>query len=103
MSDWTFVTNHSLVLSYINRNSRTTALGIAQAVGITERTAHKIIADLEQSGYITRKKVGRQNRYLINPGLSIRQPGHEEVAVGELLKVLGWKRTGTAKEQMRLL
>ncbi len=103
MSKWTFVTNHSLVLSYINRNPRTTGREIAQAAGITERTALKIIADLEEGGYITRKKVGRQNRYLINPSLSIRHPSHEEVAVGELLKVLGWKRTGIAKEQMRLL
>ena len=103
MVKWAFITNHGLVLSYIARKPRSTARVIAQAVGITERTAHKIIAELEEAGYISRKRVGRQNRYQINANLPLRHPSHDEVAVGELIQVLKWRGTDVAKEQMKLL
>jgi DNA-binding Lrp family transcriptional regulator len=38
---------------------------IATAVGITERAAIRIITELEESGYVTRERVGRRNRYSI--------------------------------------
>jgi DNA-binding MarR family transcriptional regulator len=92
MRGWTFITNHGLVLSHIARHPRSTAREIAAAVGITERATHKIIADLEAEGYIERRRVGRRNIYRLNPDLLLRHPAHGEIAVGELLKVLGWKR-----------
>ena len=45
-SRWTFITNHGLVLSYISHNPTSTAREIAQHIGVTERTTHKIISDL---------------------------------------------------------
>jgi DNA-binding transcriptional ArsR family regulator len=81
-----------MVLSYISRHPRTTALDLAMAIGITERATRKIIADLLDEGYITKRREGRRNRYRINPDLPLRHPAHEETAVGDLLKVLGWKR-----------
>lgn len=92
MPQWTFLTNHAMVLSYISRHPRTTALDLAMAIGITERATRKIIADLLDEGYITKRREGRRNRYRINPDLPLRHPAHEETAVGDLLKVLGWKR-----------
>ena len=50
MADWTFITNHGLVLAAIAKNPQSTARQIGDAVGITERTAHKLILDLEQGG-----------------------------------------------------
>ena len=97
MSEWTFLTNHALVLSYIARHPRTTALDLANAIGITERATRKIIADLLDAGYVTKKREGRRNRYRINPELPLRHPSHEETAVGELLQALGWKRRGHAR------
>jgi predicted HTH transcriptional regulator len=46
MPEWTFLTNHALVLSLIARQPYTTALELANTVGITERAIRKIIADL---------------------------------------------------------
>ena len=92
MAEWTFITNHGLVLSYIARHPRSTAREIAVAVGITERAVHRMIADLSASGYITRRRSGRQNVYRINPDLGLRHDSHErEVLVGDLLEALGWK------------
>ena len=94
MSDWTFITNHGLVLASIAKNPQKTAREISGDVGITERTAHKIIVDLEQEGYIERVKVGRQNTYRIDPDVPIRTG---DAAVGELLAMFGWKRRKTTE------
>jgi DNA-binding MarR family transcriptional regulator len=89
MSDWTFITNHGLVLASIANNPQKTAREIGNDVGITERTAHKIILDLESDGYITKTKVGRHNTYRIHSSVPIKSG---EAAVEELLLMLGWKR-----------
>ena len=91
MAEWTFLTNHAVVLSYLARHSRVTARDLANAIGITERTTRKIIADLLDAGYITKKREGRRNRYRVNPNLALRDPAHEETAVGDLLLALGWR------------
>ena len=92
MPDWTFLTNHALVLSYIAHHPRITARELANAIGITERATRKIIADLLDTGYITKKRDGRRNRYRVNPDVTLRHPSHGETAVGDLLEALGWKR-----------
>lgn len=94
MPEWTFLTNHALVLSYIAHYHRITARDLANAIGITERATRKIIADLLKAGYITKKREGRQNRYRVNPDLTLRHPSYRETAVGDLLQALGWKRRG---------
>jgi len=92
MPEWTFLTNHALVLSYIARHSRITARDLANAIDITERTTRKIIADLLDTGYIDKKREGRRNRYRVNLDLALRHPVHGETAVGDLLGALGWRR-----------
>lgn len=94
MADWTFITNYGLVLASIAKNPEMTAREISSNIGITERTTHKIITDLEKEGYIERVKVGRNNIYGINPDLSIRAG---DAAVGELLTILGWRSRKTQK------
>jgi len=92
MPEWTFLTNHALVLSYIARHPRITARELAGEIGITERATRKIIVDLLDEGYITKKREGRRNRYRVNPDVTLRHPSHGETAVGDLLEALGWKR-----------
>jgi len=91
MPEWTFITNHGLVLASIAKHPEKTAREIGDDVGITERTAHKIIMDLAREGYITKTKVGVQNTYTIHPDLQIKTG---DASVGELLVMLGWKRRG---------
>ena len=94
MPEWTFLTNHGLVLSYVACRPRVTALELSNLVGITERSVRKILNDLEADGYITKKREGRRNHYRVNPELPLRHPGHGETAIGDLLEALGWKRRG---------
>ena len=91
MSDWAFITTHGLVVAAIAKHPRSTAREIGDTVGVTERTAHKIITDLEEGGYITRTKVGRKNKYTIHPDTPMADDAND-AAVGELLVMLGWKR-----------
>mgnify|MGYP001069370760 CR=1 FL=1 len=85
---WTFITNHGLILSYISHKASSTAREIAMYVGVTERTTHKIISDLETEGYITRRKVGRRNVYSVDPQLPLRHHTKQDIMVSELLEAL---------------
>ena len=85
---WTFITNHGLVLSYIFHNSTSTAREIANYIGVTERTTHKIISDLESAGYIKRRKIGRRNVYNVDPRLPLRHHTKADIMVEDLLESL---------------
>ena len=85
---WTFITNHGLVLRYIYQNPTSTAREIADVIGVTERTTHKIISDLEREGYLSKRKVGRRNVYSVNPDLPLRHHTNEDIKVSELLEAL---------------
>jgi DNA-binding transcriptional ArsR family regulator len=61
---------------------------IATAVGITERSAHKILSELVDDGYVERERRGRRNRYKVKLELPLRHPLVREHEVGDLLKIL---------------
>ena len=85
---WSFITNHAVVLTLLNREENLTSREIAITSGITERTVIRIIKDLEEAGYITKRKEGRQNRYTINKDLPLRRADHQEVNVYALIQLL---------------
>jgi DNA-binding transcriptional ArsR family regulator len=90
VTQWTFLTNHALVLSLIAKNPTITALQMAMAIGITERAVRKVIAELVKIGYINKAREGRGVRYQVNSSMPLRHPTHREVAVVDFLKALGW-------------
>ena len=92
MAKWTFLTNHALVLSYLAKQPSITAREISIDCGITERSIRKIIANLDEAGYISKRRVGRGMRYRINPDLLLRHDTYNEIAIGDFLQALGWKR-----------
>lgn len=83
-----FLTNHALVLVYVSRRPESTGLEIAQGVGITERAARKIVADLLATGYIDTEKVGRRNRYHVDILRPLARIGERDLTVGQLLEVV---------------
>ena len=85
---WRFLTNHTQVLLCIARDGNVRTRDIAQMVGITERAAQRIVADLADAGFITVERVGRRNHYVVDREHAMRhdaQAGHE---IGELLDLL---------------
>jgi DNA-binding MarR family transcriptional regulator len=85
---WVFLTNHAHVLLCIARDPQSRTRDIAEDVGITERAAQRILADLIADGYATRTKIGRRNHYKVNPQGHLRHPTFRNVAIGDLLDVL---------------
>lgn len=85
---WAFLTNHAQVLVCIGRDPGVRLRDIGERVGITERAAHRIVAELADAGYITRQRNGRRNYYTTNPHLPLPDPIAREQNVGELLEIL---------------
>jgi DNA-binding MarR family transcriptional regulator len=85
---WTLITNHGAVLLVIAENPDRRVREIAEQVGITQRTAQMILADLVDAGYVRRFRVGRRNHYSIDPGKPLRHQVVRMVRVADLLAVL---------------
>lgn len=94
---WTFLTNHALVLLTIAADPSATLREIGDRVGITERAAHGIVADLVEAGYVRRRKEGRRNVYGVDERKRLRHPLARERKVGELLRVLADDGPDTAR------
>jgi DNA-binding IclR family transcriptional regulator len=85
---WAFLTNHAQVLVCIARDPGVRLRDIGDRVGITERAAHRIVAELADAGYVTRQRTGRRNQYTINAHLPLPDAIAREQKVGQLIEVL---------------
>ena len=85
---WRFVTNHTQVLLCIAEDRDVRMRDIAETVGITERAAQRIVADLIEAGYVSRERAGRRNHYVVNRELKMRHPAQRDLEVGVLLELL---------------
>ena len=93
MAEWSLLTNHAWVLLCIAYDPGVRLRDIAARVDITERTAHGIVTDLTEAGYVVKHKDGRRNRYQIQAHLPLRRPlpvpdSGRLAAVGEVLALL---------------
>ena len=88
MGSWSFLTNHARVLLCIARDPGVRLRDIAADIGVTERSAHGIVTDLVEAGYVVKDKDGRRNRYRIQEHLPLRDPITQERTIGELLDLL---------------
>lgn len=86
---WTFLTNHAHVLVCIADEPDIRGRDIAERVGITERAAQAIVADLVAAGYVLRRRAGRRNCYSINLDGPMRHPLDQGHTVRELCTALG--------------
>jgi DNA-binding IclR family transcriptional regulator len=85
---WTFLTNHAQVLLCLAENPDIRLRDVAERVGITERSAQRILSELVEAGYVKATREGRRNRYTVDREHAMRhsaQVGHD---IGELLKAL---------------
>ena len=85
---WTFLTSHAQVLLCVAHDPDARLRDIAAQVGITERAAQRIIADLIESGYVEREHIGRRNRYTVKPSAAMRHQLQRGLEVGDLLELL---------------
>ena len=88
MGEWSFLTNHARVLACIAHDPGVRIRDIAAALGITERNAFGIVADLTTAGYVLKDKEGRRNRYRIQVHALLRKDTDRHQTIGELLELL---------------
>lgn len=89
---WSFLTNHAQVLICIAHDPGIRLREIGEAVGITERAAHRIVSELAAAGYIARRRNGRRNQYTIQAHLPLPDPLAREQKIGDLLRILTRRR-----------
>jgi predicted ArsR family transcriptional regulator len=99
---WVFLSNHAHVLLCIARDRDSRTRDIAERVGITERAAQRIVADLIAEGYLERTKIGRRNRYEVNRQGHLRSAAFRDLEIGPLLDLLDTDHRATrAKPRTR--
>ena len=94
MPSWGFITNHGAVLVIVAQRPTITVREISRHLGITERAVSRIVAELDEAGYIERNRQGRVNTYRVNQELPFPGPVLKDLAVGDLLDVLRSRSTG---------
>lgn len=82
---WTLLTSHARLLLLIASRPDARLRDLAAEARITERAAQTIVRDLEEAGYVTRRREGRRNVYEVHPDARFRHPAEAGHEVGELL------------------
>ena len=82
---WTFLTNHTHVLLCLHEDPESPLREVAQRVGITERSAQRILSELEEGGFVMRDRVGLRNRYRFKTNLALRHPIEAHCKVADLI------------------
>lgn len=89
---WTFLTNHGHVLIYLVENREARMREVAARVGITERAVQRIVAELEEAGYLSRQREGRANRYIVHEEKFLRHPIESHCMIADLVGMVIGKR-----------
>jgi DNA-binding transcriptional ArsR family regulator len=89
MADWSFLTTHARAMLFLANQPEARLRDLAAGLGVTERTAYGVVADLSEAGYVVKERDGRRNRYQIQRHLPLRDDIGRERSVGELLDLLG--------------
>ncbi|MFP3712158.1 winged helix-turn-helix domain-containing protein [Puerhibacterium sp. TATVAM-FAB25] len=84
---WTFLTHHGHVLLAVARLPDARVADIAARVGISPGATLAILKDLEQAGYVHRRRVGRRTHYTADPHRHFRHPADAAHQIGELLAI----------------
>lgn len=82
-SEWTFLSNHGHVFLCLAQEPGIRLRDVADRVGITERAVQRIVADLDEAGYLSRARAGRRNLYELHTDRRFRHPvvAHGEVSL----------------------
>lgn len=81
-------TNHGRVLLCIASQPGLRERDIAALVGITERSAQRIVGDLVGAGFIARRRSGRRNVYAVQLDATLGDPVMSGLRVRDLVALL---------------
>jgi Mn-dependent DtxR family transcriptional regulator len=87
-SEWTFFSNYAHVLVCLAEDPQARLRDVAARVDITERTAVRLISQLDKAGILKRVKDGRRNSYVIDTTRNLRHPIESHCTVGAWLATI---------------
>lgn len=85
---WTFFSNHGHMLLALAEDPTARLRDLADRVGITERAVHRLLAEMEEAGVITRRREGRRNTYKIKRSARLRHPIESHCCVGDVIDMV---------------
>ncbi len=85
---WTFLSNHAHVLLCIAQNADVTIRALSDQVGITERAVQRILNELQQAGYVEKRRTGRRNHYVVDGDRPLRHPLEAHQNIGALIGLI---------------
>jgi DNA-binding MarR family transcriptional regulator len=98
---WSLLTPHAQVLLCIARAPDTRMREIAETVGISERGAHQIVADLVTAKYVQRTRVGRRNHYAIEDKTLLRHTPVRHRRIASIIALLGPEPAAALRQSPR--
>lgn len=93
---WTFLSNYAFVLICVAQEPEIRLTDLAERVHITRRAVQRIIADLEEAGYLSRIREGRRNRYEVHMDAPLRHPINAHCSIGDVLNLILKSKIPTA-------
>lgn len=100
-SRWTLLTNHAHALICIDREPDIRLIDLAQRIGVRERSAHRILSELVDTGYVRRERRGRRNVYTIERDMPFRRLGVDAGSVGQLLDLVNSTKGKPSRGRVR--
>jgi DNA-binding Lrp family transcriptional regulator len=85
---WNFLSNYGLVLTHLFQNSDATLREIARGTDLTERAVYQIVRELEEHGFIGKKRVGRRNTYTVNEEALLGFPVYRNLNIAQMVTAL---------------
>ncbi len=95
--EWSFLTTHGLAFLVIAHDPRARMRDIADAIGVTERTAQRVVTDLINAGYVQRERPHGRNIYTVQADSRLRLPLQRDIEIGELLSIVAPAATPSAQ------
>lgn len=85
---WNFLSNYGLVLTHLFQNPRATLREIARGTDLTERAVYQIVRDLEEHGFITKRREGRRNVYTVDQKALFAFPVYQGLNIAQMVSAL---------------
>ena len=86
--EWTFFSHYALVLICLAENPMIRLREVAERVGVTERTAMRLIDRLDRLGVVRRTRRGRRNFYEIDTRAVPPHPIEASYSIDRLLRIV---------------
>lgn len=83
-----FVSTHGHVLVAVAEDPRLRLRDLAERLGLTERTVLTAVGDLKEGGFLTRRRVGRRNEYVVHPEAGLVDPHLSHHTAAEFLTAM---------------